>query len=104
MPLTPLEETEAVVHEKYGSTPPTKEEAGEFLIKRFPRMDGGVSIAIGVAGLIIAGWQLWIAQKQEREARQSGIGGGKKCPHCSKDDIKKNKKAGKFVCKHGYRI
>lgn len=102
MPLTTLEEMELEVHEKFDQKPPTKEEAGEFLVKCYPRMDAGLLIAI--AGLILAAWQVGRGEVDRwRQARQSSGGGGK-CPQCTEDDIKKNRQAGKAVCEHGYKV
>jgi 2-oxo-4-hydroxy-4-carboxy--5-ureidoimidazoline (OHCU) decarboxylase len=60
MPATPLQEMEAKLHEKFGAAPPSKEEAGEFLLKQYPRMDGGIAIAIALAALALQGWQLLV--------------------------------------------
>lgn len=96
MPATPLQEIETSVHEQFGAQPPTKEEAGELIIKKFPTMDGGIAIAIAIAALVLQGWSVYRAE-QERRERLAGSGGPKKCPECGEPALSKNA-AGKSVC------
>ena len=44
MTTTPLQDLENAVHEKFGNASPTKELVGEFIQKKYPRMDGGAAI------------------------------------------------------------
>jgi hypothetical protein len=101
MTLTPLEEMEDAAHEKFGLDTATKEEVGKYLTKAFPTMDGGVSVGIAVAGLIIQGWRAW---EDHKKSKREPDAGGSRCPECSDEDIKRNKKAGKLVCEHGYKV
>jgi hypothetical protein len=102
MTITPLEEIEHAVHKQFDSNTPTKDEAGEFIQKRYPRMDGGISIAIGLAALILQGYQIYRERQEARrlEAGRISSGGGK-CPKCTAADITKTAD-GKSLCKHGF--
>jgi hypothetical protein len=99
MALTPLEEMETVVHEQFSTRLPTKEEAGEFLHKRYPTMDGGIGLAIIIAGLVLQGWQVYRGEQEIRRQRSSAPPKG--CPQCGEPEVKKNAK-GKSVCKNGH--
>ena len=96
MPATPLQEIETAVHEKFGALPPTKEDAGELILKKFPAMDGGLAIAIAIAAFVLQGWSVYRAE-QERRERLAGSGGPRKCPHCGNPEVSKDAN-GKSVC------
>lgn len=101
MVLTPLEEMEAAVHQQFGDRFPTKEEAGEFLLKRYPKMDGGIAIAIALAALALQGWQVYRAEKDRRSQLQSSGAPPKRCPACGLPETKKNTE-GKSVCENDH--
>jgi hypothetical protein len=101
MARTPLEEIEAAVHEQFGARLPTKEEAGEFLHKRYPTMDGGIVIAIALAALALQGWQVYRCEQELRRQRQSGGNPPKRCPECGEPETSKNAD-GKSVCINGH--
>ena len=100
MALTPLEEMEAAVHEQFGTRLPPKEEAGEFLHKRYPTMDGGITIAIALAALALQGWQVYRAEQEKRRPRLSIIAPPKQCPVCGEQEVAKTGE-GKSVCPSG---
>jgi hypothetical protein len=100
MPMTPLQEIEARLHDYYGTTPPTQEEAGNFVVKQFPKMDGGLSIAIALAALALQGWQVYRTERDRSiEAKTSGDGNG--CPRCGNPELSKDP-SGKSVCKNNH--
>lgn len=96
MSMTPLQEVEARLHEHYGDAPPTKEEAGKFLLKQFPRMDGGIAIAIALAALALQGWQVYRSER-DRYKQNKASGGGSNCPQCGSPALSRNA-AGQSVC------
>ena len=83
MSVTPLQEIENAVHEGFGDRSPTKEEAGEFIQEKYPRMDGGAAIAIALAAFILQGWQVYRTE-QERRERLKGSGGVEHLPTMQK--------------------
>lgn len=97
MPQTPLQEIEAVVHDQF-ENPPTNEQAAEVIQKQFPKMDGGLSIAIALAALVLQGWQIY---REETRQRARGTGGGSRCPQCGHTEVSKDS-AGRSVCDQGH--
>lgn len=99
MAMTPLQDIEARLHAQYGDAVPTKEAAGDFLVKAYPRMDGGLAIAIALAALALQGWQVY---RDERDRAGTGSRGGvNRCPDCGKPPLSKDAD-GNFVCKNGH--
>ncbi len=100
MPATPLQEMEAKLHEQFGDSPPTKEEVGAYLLKQYPRMDGGLAIAIALAALALQGWQVYRSER-DRKLQSKGAGGSNSCPQCGSPEVSKNA-GGKSVCKNNH--
>lgn len=97
MTMTPLEEIEARLHAHYGDEVPTKEAAADFLATQYPRMDGGLAIAIALAALALQGWQVYRDERDRSVAR----GGVNRCPECGRPPLSKDAD-GNFVCKNGH--
>lgn len=100
MPATPLQEIEAKLHERFDDDPPSREEGGEFLLEQYPRMDGGISIAIALTALALQGWQVYRSER-DRRLQASVAGGENKCPECKNPEIGKSDD-GKSVCKNDH--
>lgn len=98
--ITPLQEIEARLHERFPDSRPSREEAGEFLHKQYPQMDGGISIAIALAGLALQGWQVYRFERDRRDQAKSSTNGGA-CPQCGKPP-EKTTIVGKSVCENGH--
>ncbi|HJP98878.1 MAG TPA: hypothetical protein VJ862_09980 [Rhodanobacteraceae bacterium] len=98
--MTPLQEIESGLHERFADSRPSKKEAGEFLLKQYPQMDGGISIAIALASLALQGWQVYI-DRQERVARAKASARGNACPQCGKPP-ERTTIDGKSVCENGH--
>jgi hypothetical protein len=97
MPLTPLQEIESSAHSEFGDQRPKKETLAELIVRRYPKMDGGISIALILAGLVLQGWQTWEGHKALRIAE---AGQGNRCPKCGRPSIG-HTKTGKFKCARG---
>lgn len=98
--LTPLQELEAGLHERFTDSRPSKQEAGEFLLKQYPSMDGGLTIAIAIAGLALQGWQVYRSERDRRAQAQSA-NDGDTCPTCG-SPAERTTIDGKSVCKSGH--
>jgi len=114
MSLTPLEEVEAAVHEQFGEYKPTKKEAGEFIHKKYPKMDGGITIAIALAALALQGWQVYRSERDRWERNQangppidppendnSKEPPPNNCPECDNPAVKTDSQ-GKSSCVNGH--
>jgi hypothetical protein len=97
---TPLQDIEARLHERFPNAPPSKEEAGEFLRKQFPHMDGGISIAIALAALALQGWQVYRSERDRRREAKPSMDGDT-CPQCG-EPPERTTVDGKSVCKNGH--
>lgn len=98
--ITPLQEIETRLHERFPDDPPSREEAGEFLHKQYPHMDGGISIAIALAALALQGWQVY-REEQDRRRRTKASTAGNACPRCG-EPPERTTVDGKSVCKNGH--
>lgn len=99
MAATPLQDIEAKIHERFGNSPPTKEEGRDFLLKEYPRMDGGAAIAIAIVALVLQGWQVYRSEQDRR--LQTKTGDGNKCPKCGSYQVKKSSD-GSFICENDH--
>lgn len=92
MPLTPLEHVEASIHQQFGEKKPSPKEAGDYLVKRFPRMDGGIAIAIALTALALQGWDTYRKEMELRRQRLEASGNPprKNCRNCGSKNIEKD--------------
>ena len=102
-PINELKKMEVSVHKEFGSKQPTKVQITKFLKTRyFPKMDGGLSVAIlfalkyaGLASLILSGYNT---------LRNEFGGKPPKCPviGCGKRQVRVARN-GMSVCSNGHR-
>lgn len=98
--MTPLQDIEATLHERFADSRPSKQEAGEFLLKQYPQMDGGITIAIAIAGLALQGWQVYRSEQGRRLQANSSINRNA-CPRCG-EPAERTTLDEKSVCKNGH--
>jgi hypothetical protein len=96
--LTPLQLFEKVAHQNFYDRQPSEHEVADFLHKRFPQMDGGLSIAIALAALILQGWQVY---RYEQDRLGSIVIPPGNCPWCGRPAQTKNV-LGQSVCAKGH--
>lgn len=67
-PVQVLPEIEDLLHDEFGEQQPNKEQIADFLEKKnIPRNDGGISIAIAIAALVLQGWSVWREEQERRK-------------------------------------
>lgn len=93
--MTPLEEIEAKVHERFGQKVPTRADVDSFL-SALLGADFGAAELIALAGVILQGYQIYAAREQAR------LGSGGNCPTCRLPAQGINKYSGRWECAHGH--
>lgn len=98
MDYSPLQDIEESAHDQFpGPNPPDEHALAGYIQEKLPKMDGGASVAIALAALVIAGWEA----VQNHRARRTKNGGPIGCPKGGHPPIVRTED-GKLVCAEGH--